>query len=434
MDYHQPKSIGPQVLRPFDKALQVLALGPRWDLVHLPTDHFPTVRRLMLGLALGADSLAANWRLTQPLFAPQAQGVCYETLSDPQVNLLQILPALVPAHRTTPGDQLIIDATSTHIAGQHIAGTTLQYDHATRAYYMGHNLVTLFHRGTDGTGRFYDFALKLNHRQPPPQVHRGRPTKTVQQARQPRWKLGLELVQQAKQRGHQAGLVLADAEFCQPEFLLGVHQAGLDFTTRLPCNRLLAHRQGLHAAQHWVDITRSYKRLRDTGYYFMQTLAYLPIVGLPLVKVVAHWPCTSAKGKHDARFIVTSKWWQSAYEVVTEYPQRGHVEPGYKQLKQLCGLDDGHVRGWHAVRNYYALSLLTHAVVVEMHRLAGTKQGLQGYVDSFRQQLVSDRITAEKRLKVEVFKTMLWQNGFSTRPADHRLLLDLVDAAFHDTG
>ena len=436
MNHLPPKSVGPQVLRPFDKALQALALGPRSDLVGLPAERVPTVRRLTLGLVLGADSLAMNWRLTQPLSEPQRQGTCYETLQDPQLKLWTLLPALVPAHRTTPGDQLVIDATSTHVAGQHIAGTTLQYDHATRAYYMGHNLVTLFHRGADGTDRFYDFRLKMNHRQPPVQVHPGRPTGAIQQARQPRWQLALELVQEAKQRGHQAGLVLADAEFCQPGFLRGVHQHGLDFTTRLPCNRnvgLSGH--GVGTAQHWTATAKSYKRLRDTGYYFIQALGYLPVAGLPLVKVVGYWPCASAKGKHDARFIVTSQWWRSAYEVVTTYHQRrGGVEPGYRQLKQLCGLDDGHVRSWHAVQNYYALSLLTHAVVTEMHQQSGTQQGLAGYVDRFRQQVVTARIAAEKRVGVEVFKTMLWQNGFSTRPADHRRLLEMVDAAFPDTG
>lgn len=436
MNHHPTKSVGPQVLRPFDQALQALALGPRWDLLQLPAGRLPTTRRLVLGLALGANSLADNWRRTEPLCAPQSLQTFYNTLHDPQVQLWRMLPALVPSHRTTPDDQLVIDATSTHVSGQHIAGTTLQYDHATKAYYMGHNLVTLFHRGTDGTDRFYDFSLKMNHRQPPAQVHPGRPTRVVRQARQPRWRLGLELVQQAKQRGHQAELVLADAEFCQPDFLLGVHQADLDFTTRLPCNRYLAMDggRGLQTGQQWMATTRSYKRLRDTGYYFTQTLAYLPVVGLPLLKVVAYWPCASAKGKQDACFVVTSRWWLSAYDTVTQYHRRGGVEPGYKQLKQLCGLDKGHVRGWHAVLNYYALSMLTHAAVVEMHQQSGTSQGLMGYVDTFRQALIPARIAAEKQISADVFKTMLWQNGFSTRPADHHRLISLVNSVFLDTG
>ena len=435
MNHDPSKSVGTQVLRPFDKALQALALGPRWDRLQLPADRLPTVRRMVLGLALEADSLADNWRLTEPLCAPQSLQTFYDTLDDPQMKLWKLLPALVPSHRTTPADQLVVDATSTHITGQHIAGTTLQYDHATRAYYMGHNLVTLYHRGAEGPDRFYDFQLKMNHRQPPAQIHPGRPTREVQQARQPRWKLAQELVQQAKQQGHQAAIVLADAEFCQPDFLRGVHQAGMDFGTRLPRNRKLGLLgRGWQPAQQWVVGTKSYKRLRQTDYYFIQSLAYLPEVGLPLVKVVAYWHCSSRKGKEDACLIITSRWWLSAYETVTLYHRRGGTETGYKQLKQLCGLDDGHVRSWHAVMNYYALSILAHAAVVEMHRLSGSSQGLMGYVHTFRQAVVTARIAAEKRASVDVFITMLWQNGFSTRSTDHRRLLELVDAAFLDTG
>jgi hypothetical protein len=53
MNHHPVKLVGTQVLHPSDKALQALALGPRWDLVQLPADRLLTVRRLTLGLALG---------------------------------------------------------------------------------------------------------------------------------------------------------------------------------------------------------------------------------------------------------------------------------------------------------------------------------------------------------------------------------------------
>lgn len=420
----------PQPLQRFDLALQALALSPRWDLLGLPRHHFPALRRLMLGLLLGAKSILAAWEQTQTYCPEQAVQALYDCLDDDRVDLAALLRALTPGHRTTAQDLLLIDDTVTRSYGLQIAGVTWQHDHNTKAEFWGHNVVLLYHRSPQGPDRFMDLALKMNAHQPEPQIRPGRPNETIRQARRKKWQLALALVQQAKRRGHRAETLLCDAGYAHAEFLTELVTAGLHFVTRLPSNRKVGF--GLSAKQ-WLATKRSYKRLRGTNYYFAQTYAW--VTGFGFVKLVAYWPCHTRAGKDRARFLITDQLRLSAYEVVTQYLRRWGIEPAIHEARQVAALDEGHVRGWHNVANYYALSLVAHAVAAEMHDQAQPDQlGVVGYIQQWRQDVHAARATAEKRGAVQRLKGLLWQNGYSTRPIDYSHLKPLLDSAFLEAG
>jgi hypothetical protein len=430
MNDHLTPAVLPQPLQQFDQAFHALALSPRWDLLGLPRHHFPALRRLVLGLLLGAKSIRAAWVQSQPYCVEQAIQALYDCLDDPRVDLAALLRALTPGHRTTEQDLLLIDDTVTRSYGEHIAGVTWQHDHNSKAEFWGHNVVLLYHRSPQGPERFVDLAVKMNTHQPESQIQPGRPPKTIRQARRKKWQLALDLVRTAKARGHRADVLLCDAGYAHTDFLRELVTAGLHFVTRLPSNRAIG--LGLTAKQ-WLAGKRSYKRLRGTGYYFAQTYAWLAGVGF--VKLVAYWPCHTRAGKDRGRFLVTDQLRLSAYEVVTQYLRRWGIEPAIHEARQAGGLDEGHVRGWHNVGNYYALALVAHAVAAEMHRQTAPAQlGVVGYIQQWRQDLHAARVSATQRARAELFKTKLWQHGFSTRSADHRRLLELVDAAFLNTG
>jgi len=430
MNDHPTPAALPQPLQQFDRALHALALSPRWDLLGLPRHHFPALRRLVLGLLLGAKSILAAWEQTQPYCHEQAVQALYDCLDDERVDLAALLRALTPSHRTTDQDLLLIDDTVTRSYGEQIAGVTWQHDHNTKAEFWGHNLVLLYHRSPQGPDRFVDLALKMNQHQPESQIHPGRPSETIRQARRKKWQLALDLVRAAKARGHRAETMLCDAGYAHAEFLTEVVGAGLHFVTRLPSNRKVGF--GLSGRQ-WMATKRSYKRLRGTNYFFAQTYAW--ITGFGFVKLVAYWPCHTHAGKDRARFLITDQLRLSAYEVVTQYLRRWGIEPAIHEVRQVGGLDDGHVRGWHNVHNYYALSLVAHAVAEEMHRQAQpTAHGVVGYVQQWRQNVYAASISAAKRDAVQVFKALLWQNGYSTRPIDYSHLKPLIDSAFLEAG
>ena len=213
MNDHPTAAALPQPLQQFDRALQALALSPRWDLLGLPRHHFPALRRLVLGLLLGAKSIRAAWQLTIPFCPDQALQALYDCLDDQRVDLLALLRALTPGHRTGSDDLLLIDDTVTRAYGEQIAAVTWQHDHNSKAEFWGHNLVLLYHRSPQGPDRFLNLALKMNRHQPETQIRRGRPAQHVRQARRKKWQLALELLQQAKQRGHRARVLLCDAGY-----------------------------------------------------------------------------------------------------------------------------------------------------------------------------------------------------------------------------
>jgi hypothetical protein len=69
----------------------------------------------------------------------------------------------------------------------------------------------------------------------------------------------------------------------------------------------------------------------------------------------------SKAGKANARFLISTDLTLSAYELVTTYEKRWGIETGHKEVR-FCGLDEGHVRSWHAVNNYDAMTMIAHAV------------------------------------------------------------------------
>lgn len=428
MKDHAIKTFPRQVLQPFNQALQKLGIAQRWSAQGFPPHHELAFRRLVLGLLLGATSIRQAWQITLELCPIQGLQSLYDCLDAPQIDMVKLLHSFVPGYQTTVRDLLVVDDTITRIRGESIAGTTWQHESGTKAEHWGHNVVTLFHRGADGHDRFCDLRLKMNQHQPAKQVSRGRPSHQIQQARRKKWQLTLEMINAIKQRGHKGRFVLCDAGYDATKFLQGILQLDLNFITRLKGNRCLLFYSGLQSATTWLASKISYKRLRDTGFFFVQTFAYLPGVGV--VKVVASWPTKSNAGKEKARFFMSSELSLTAYELITLYQQRWGIESGYKECRQVCGFDEGHVKSWHAVTNYYALSLVTHLVARQMQTQSHSSLGVIGEIIAFRQQVIENRILTAKQETVEKCKMLLWKNEASTCFLDYRQLNSLFKQAF----
>jgi len=164
-------------------------------------------------------------------------------------------------------------------------------------------------------------------------------------------------------------VVLFDAWYCAKKLINEVQGKGYDYVSRIKSNRNVYfhdHKTKLTAlAKSVMKSRKGFSRtlVKDKGHTYETWRLEVDIPDIGLVLLII----SKEQGKRNPAFFITNRLTWTARKVIVTYGRRWTVEEFFKEVKQLFGLEDYHVRAAAPIQIHVEL-VLTAFMILERIR------------------------------------------------------------------
>ena len=282
---------------------------------------------------------------------------------------------------------ICIDDTLTHKTGKHMDDAEIHFDHSTRQYVLGHNIVSIHYKDRNTS---YPLDYRQYYRNPTKkqltkdfkkldnQIDLFEPAQYFieklkllldYQRRLQRFKskieLSIELIHKAEAMGIKATIYVFDSWFLCKDIAKTISSYNKDWISVLKSNRnLIIKNIKISASEYAKTIPQtSYRQIKTKGsntYWVFTKVVH--VCSLGKVRFVISYDNKALKGA-PTFFVTNRKDWEPI-KILSSYELRWNIETFYRDAKQHLGLEAYQLRNGKGIKRHWYFVFLAHTFLM----------------------------------------------------------------------